>query len=144
MVVLVAVFAVILMGAYPASLVAIDLGGNPNGAAGSPMSCNGTTVGSRLIAENVSSPKFFQPRNATATASGADPDITPAEAYDQVARVANATGISASSLDYLIQQNINNDAAGSWYLSPAYVDVNSLNLDLVQLYPAEYAGFCAG
>jgi len=140
----VAVMVLGLMGAYPATLAAIDLFENPNGAIGSPMVCNGTEVGSSLIAQNISSPLFFHPRNATASASGVDPDITPEEAYAQVPSVSNATGIAPSVLDYLVQQNINNNMAQNWFLAPEYVDVNSLNLVLVQLYPNVYAGFCPG
>lgn len=138
----VAVMVVGLMGAYPATLAAIDLFENPNGAVGSPMVCNGTEVGSSLIAQNITSPKFFHPRNASASASGVDPDITPTEADAQVPSVANATGISPTVLDYLIQQNINTNEGENWFLAPEYVDVNSLNLVLVQLYPGVYAGFC--
>lgn len=144
LVVLLLIFAVLLMGVYPVSLAAIDQVENPNGAIGSPMVCNGTEVGSRLVAENLSSPMFFAPRNASASDSGVDPDITPADAYAQVATVANATGIPASSLDYLIQQNINTNADQNGFLAPAYVDVNALNLVLIQLYPHTYAGFCQG
>lgn len=132
----------LVMVVYPAVLTAIDETANPTGAEGSPMVCNGTVVGSALIAQNISSPKFFHPRNASASASGVDPDITPAEAYAQVPAVANATGLSPSSLDYLIQQNIANNQAQNGFLAPNYVDVNSLNLVLIELYPAVYAGFC--
>lgn len=138
------VMVVGLMGAYPAALTAIDHFENPNGAVGSPMECNGREVGSSLIAQNISSPKFFHPRNTSASASGVDPDLTPTAAYAQVPSVANATGISPTVLDYLIQQNINNNEAQNWFLAPDYVDVNSLNLVLIQLYPAVYAGFCPG
>lgn len=143
--VLLVLFAVLLMGVYPATLAVIDLAENPNGAVGSPMYCNGTAVGSSLIAENISSPKFFEPRNASSSDSGVDPDITPSDAYAQVPAVSNATNISQSSLDYLIQQNIaHNDAANFGVLGPEYVDVNALNLELIQLYPSVYAGFCPG
>ena len=141
---LLAITVLLVMVLYPASLAAIDLGTNPIGATGSPMTCNGTVVGSKLIAQNVSSPKFFQPRNASASDSGVDPDITPADAYGQVAAVANATGIPASSLDYLIQQNINTNSNQNGFLAPDYVDVNALNLALIQLYPSTYAGLCSG
>jgi potassium-transporting ATPase KdpC subunit len=142
--VLLVIFAVLLMGVYPVTLAAIDQVENPNGAIGSPMVCNGTTVGSKLIAQNISSPKFFQPRSASASDSGVDPDITPDDAYAQVASVSNATGIPASSLDFLIQQNINTNAGQNGFLAPNYVDVNALNLVLIQLYPSTYAGFCPG
>jgi len=141
---LLAIFSIVLMGAYPVSLAAIDLIENPNGAVGSPLVCNGTAVGSKLIAQNISSPQFFQPRNASASDSGVDPDITPSDAYAQVATVSNATGIAPSILEYLIQQNINNNEDQNWFLAPNYVDVNALNLVLIQLYPSVYAGFCAG
>src|SRR5271170_6215777 len=142
---LLAIFAVLLMGVYPITLAAIDRVENPNAAVGSPMFCNGTAVGSKLVAENISSPKFFAPRNASASDSGVDPDITPSNAYGQVTAVANATGIPASSLDYLIQQNIAQDEAVNFgFLAPDYVDVNALNLELIQLYPTVYSGSCPG
>ena len=140
---LIAILSVGLMGVYPATLAAIDLIENPNGSTGSLMTCNGTTVGSSLIAQNVSSMKFFHPRNASASASGVDPDLTPAEAYAQVDQVANATGISTSSLDYLIQENVRSNEVQNAYLSPDYVNVNTLNLELIQLYPSDYSGFCS-
>jgi potassium-transporting ATPase KdpC subunit len=143
LVALLAIFAILLMGVYPAVLAVIDQEFNPVGADGSPMLCNGTVVGSKLVAQNISSPLFFHPRNASASASGIDPDIPPAAAYAQVASVANATGIAASSLDFLIQQNINANSAENWFFAPDYVDVNALNLMLIHLYPTVYAGFCS-
>jgi K+-transporting ATPase c subunit len=57
--------------------------------------------------------------------------------------VNNATNISVSSLDYLVQKNIAaNQAANLGYFAPDYVNVNLLNLDLIQLYPSVYSGFC--
>jgi K+-transporting ATPase c subunit len=47
---LLVIFAIIIMAAYPASPSAIDLVENPGGAIGSPMVCNGTVVGSKLVA----------------------------------------------------------------------------------------------
>jgi len=144
LVVLLVVFAVLVMAAYPASLAAIDQVANPNGAVGSPLVCNGTVVGSKLVAENVSSPLFFHPRSASASDSGVDPDIPPSDAFGQVASVSNATGISTSVLDYLVQENINSNQAENGFLAPDYVDVNALNVELIQLYPTVYAGFCPG
>lgn len=142
--VLLVLSAVLLMGVYPLTLAAIDQAENPNGAVGSPMDCNGTTVGSKLIAENISSPKFFHPRNSTQSESGVDPDITPGDAYGQVASVANATGIPVSSLNYLVEENLNTNENQNGFLAPEYVDVNALNLVLIELYPTTYAGFCPG
>jgi K+-transporting ATPase ATPase C chain len=138
-----AVLVVVVMVAYPLVMTGVGQFLFPYQANGSPMVCNGSNVGSSLIAQNVSSPKLFHPRNATSSASGIDPDITPAAAYAQVAGVSNATGIPASSLDYLIQKNIAaNQGTNLGYLAPDYVNVNQLNLDLIQLYPSVYAGFC--
>jgi K+-transporting ATPase c subunit len=85
---------------------------------------------------------LFHPRNASASDSGVDPDITLADAYSQVAAVSNATGITVSVLDHRVQQNVNNYAERNWFLAPNDVDVNALNLVLIQLYPTVYAGFC--
>jgi K+-transporting ATPase ATPase C chain len=139
-----AVIVVITMVAYPLLMTGIGQGLFPYQANGSQMTCNGNAVGSGLVAQNETSPKLFWPRNATDSASGIDPDITPAEAYNQVPRVNNATNISVSSLDYLIQKNIAaNQATNLGYFAPDYVNVNLLNLDLIQLYPSVYSGFCA-
>jgi potassium-transporting ATPase KdpC subunit len=141
---LLVVLVILLMAAYPLVLTGIDETLNPGAAAGSPLTCDGHAVGSGLSGQNVSSPKLFQVRNASASASGVDPDITPADAYSQVPSVANATGIPFSSLDFLIQQNINKNAAANWgFLAPDYVDVNALNLELIELYPSVYVGFCS-
>ncbi|HYM38836.1 MAG TPA: potassium-transporting ATPase subunit C [Thermoplasmata archaeon] len=138
------VLLLITMVAYPFFMTGIGQFLFPSQANGTQMVCDGHSVGSALIAQNVSSPKLFWPRNATASASGLDPDIAPAEAYAQVPRISNATNISASSLDYLIWKNIQaNQATNLGYLAPDYVNVNQLNLDLIQFYPTAYAGFCA-
>jgi K+-transporting ATPase ATPase C chain len=98
-----AVIVVIVMVVYPLLIVGIGQVLFPSHANGSPITWNGTKVGSSLIAQNLSSPKLFHTRNATDSDSGIDPDITPADAYAQVPRVSNATGISATSLVYLIE-----------------------------------------
>ena len=140
-----AVLLLLTMVAYPLAMTGIGQLVFPDRANGSQMICNGTSVGSALLAQNVSSPKLFWPRNATASASGVDPDVTPAEAYSQVPRISNATNISAKSLNYLIQKNIDaNRAANLAYFAPDYVNVNQVNLDLIQLYPSVYTGFCMG
>jgi K+-transporting ATPase c subunit len=142
---LLAVFAVLLMAAYPFVLAEIDQTASPSAASGTPLYCNGNAVGSSLIGQNVTTPMLFHIRNATASASGVDPDITPADAYSQVPTVANATGISNSSLDFLIQQNIaHNEAENGGFLTPDYVDVNALNVELIELYPSVYAAYCSG
>jgi potassium-transporting ATPase KdpC subunit len=137
-------FAVLLMAAYPLVLAGIDSSASPNSAAGSPLYCNGNNVGSSLIGQNVTTPMLFHIRNASSSDSGVDPDITPADAYGQVPTVSNATGIPESSLNYLIAQNIaHNEAENAGILAPDYVDVNALNVELIQLYPSIYAGYCS-
>jgi K+-transporting ATPase ATPase C chain len=137
------VLLLIAMVGYPFLMTGIGQVLFPNQANGSQMVCDGHSVGSALIAQNVTSPKLFWPRNATASPSGIDPDISPEDAYAQVPRISNATNIPASSLDYLIQKNIQaNQATNLGYLAPDYVNVNQLNLDLIQFYPTAYAGFC--
>ena len=137
------VLLAITMLAYPLGMTGIGQFLFPYQANGSQMVCNGASVGSALSGQNETSAKLFWPRNATDSGSGVDPDITPAEAYAQVPRVSNATNISASSLGYLILKNIqSNQATNLGYFAPDYVNVNQLNLDLIQLYPSVFVGFC--
>jgi potassium-transporting ATPase KdpC subunit len=139
------VLLAITMLAYPLVMTGIGQVLFPYQANGSQMVCNGISVGSVNFGQNETSPKLFWPRNVTDSASGIDPDITPAEAYAQVARVSAATNISVSSLNYLIEKNIAaNQATNLGYFAPDYVNVNQLNLDLIQLYPTVYPGFCTG
>lgn len=137
------VLAVLVMAVYPLLVLGLGQAIFPAQSNGSPMVCNGVPVGSALIAQNVTSPMLFHSRNQSTSASGVDPDITPADAYAQIPRIGNATGIPDSSLRYLVNQNIQKNAATNVYvLAPPYVNVNEVNLELVQLYPQVYAGFC--
>ncbi len=137
------VLFVLLAAAYPAVLTGLDDALNPNGAAGDELVCDGQVVGSTLIAQNISSPMFFHPRNASQSDSGVDPDLPPPAAYAQVPGISAATGISNSSLDFLVQQNANQNAADNSFTAPPYVNVNALNVMLVELYPSTYSGYCA-
>lgn len=69
----------------------------------------------------------------TASASGLDPDISPASAMAQMARVAKARGVDPSA----VQQRINAHTQGrTWgFLGEPRVNVLLLNLDLDQRYP---------
>lgn len=139
-----AVIAVLVMVAYPLAVLGVGQVLFPNQANGSPMVCHGTTIGSSLIAQSLTSPKLFHPRNESTSASGVDPDIAPADAYAQIPGISNATGLPASSLRYLVDQNIaDNHAQNLGVLAPDYVNVNEVNLNLVELYPAVYPGFCS-
>ncbi len=109
------------------------------------MVCKGVPVGTTLIGRNVTSPMLFHTRNESTSASGVDPDITLTDAYAQIPRIGNATGIPVSSLRYLVDQTIQENAATNVdVLAPPYVNANEVNLELVQLYPQMYPGFCTG
>jgi potassium-transporting ATPase KdpC subunit len=64
----------------------------------------------------------------TASGSGLDPDISPASAYIQAARVAKARGITLDEIQQLIRQNTNGRAFG--FLGEPRVNVLTLNLEL--------------
>nr|WP_269452034.1 potassium-transporting ATPase subunit C [Tessaracoccus coleopterorum] len=62
----------------------------------------------------------------TASASGLDPDISPAYAQLQVARVARARGLSGDAVEKLLTAH----TSGGGYLSQTIVNVVELNLAL--------------
>lgn len=69
----------------------------------------------------------------TASASGLDPDITPAAAYYQVPRVAHARHLSASALTHLIDTHTTQRQFG--LLGEPRVNVLDLNLALDNISP---------
>jgi K+-transporting ATPase ATPase C chain len=108
----------------------------PNQANGEIVQFNGQAVGSNLIAQNVTLPLFFHPRNDSA--SGVDPDITLQDAYSQIPRIQNATGITMDTLTQMVSQNTEGTY---WIFGDPYVNVLRLNLALVKTYPSVYSGF---
>ena len=69
----------------------------------------------------------------TASASGLDPDITPANAAAQAARVARARGASTEAIQNLIASNTQGRDLG--VLGEARVNVLKLNLALDASFP---------
>jgi potassium-transporting ATPase KdpC subunit len=108
----------------------------PNQANGEIIYINGKAVGSELIAQNFTLPIFFHPRNDSA--SGVDPHITIQDAYSQVPRIQNATGIAETELNKIINENQEGTLLG---LGNPYVNVLHVNLELIQAYPTVYKDF---
>ena len=67
----------------------------------------------------------------TASASGIDPDLSPAAAYVQVARVARARHLPAERVRQLVAQHTQQPWLG--FIGPAHVSVLHLNLALDKL-----------
>ncbi|GAA4679931.1 potassium-transporting ATPase subunit KdpC [Frondihabitans cladoniiphilus] len=67
----------------------------------------------------------------TASASGLDPDISPAYALEQVARVAHTRGLSEGVVHRLVESMIGGRGAG--YLGEKTVNVLELNVALASL-----------
>ena len=69
----------------------------------------------------------------TTSASGLDPDISPANAVLQVARVARARGVPPAEIDALLEQHITGRRLGIF--GEPRVNVLDLNLALQRAYP---------
>ncbi len=64
----------------------------------------------------------------TASGSGLDPDITPANAYAQVARVASARGMTPEAVRRIVEENLTGRQSG--FLGESRVNVLRLNMAL--------------
>ena len=71
----------------------------------------------------------------TTSASGLDPDISPANAALQVARVARARGVPPAEIDALLEQHITGRSLGIF--GEPRVNVLALNLALQRAYPTQ-------
>ena len=69
----------------------------------------------------------------TASASGLDPDISPADARLQIVRVATARGVSVAQINALLEQHITGRSLGLF--GEPRVNVLALNLALQHAYP---------
>ena len=177
------VFMTCLLGiAYPLLLTGITRVAFPNQAAGSLVYQGGKPIGSSLIGQQFSDPKYFWGRPSatmpapynglasagsnlgplnpalldqvrvhvaahraddfksrslvpvdlvTASASGLDPDISPAGARFQIGRIARVRGITAANLEKLVAAHERGKLFG--LLGEQRVNVLELNLALDQL-----------
>jgi potassium-transporting ATPase KdpC subunit len=101
---------------------------------------NPVPVGSVIAVNSTdyTQPVFFHLRNDSA--SGFDPDITLMDAQSQIPGISNATGIPASTLQGIVNQNIE----GVWWIfgSP-YMNAQKVNLLLINEFPKVYANYTA-
>jgi K+-transporting ATPase ATPase C chain len=134
-----AVLSLVLCGLlFPLLVTGIAQVLMPYQANGEIVQFHGRYIGSILIAQNFTSPMFFQPRNQSDSASGADPHITLSDAYSQIPRIHAASGISSEVLQHIIDENIERTL---WITGEPYVNVLKLNLILIEKYPSVYATF---
>ena len=127
---------------YPLVLVLIGQSTLPYQSNGSLVTINGKVIGSKLIAQDFKSSKFFHPRPSTDSSSTVDPDITPEKAFLQISNVSQATGINQNALRTLIELNVERNRVSNMVaFAPDYVNVLEVNLELVNQYPDVYSAF---
>ena len=131
--------------AYPLAVLVIGQSVLPEQSNGSLVSINGNVVGSKLIAQEFLSPKFFHPRAGSESASGLDPHITPEMAFSQIPVISQATGIPENHLRTIVELNIaQNKENNLLVLAPQYANALELNLELANQYPDVYSEFGVG
>jgi potassium-transporting ATPase KdpC subunit len=124
---------------YPILLSFIGTITLPFQSQGSLIIWNDKVIGSELLAQEFTSPKFFHSRPATDSASTVDPHITPESAYQQITNVSKATGIPENVLKTIIDLDIErNKVSNLIVFAPNFVNVLEVNLELVKQYPEIY------
>jgi K+-transporting ATPase ATPase C chain len=132
-----AIMSMLLCGlAFPLVVTGIAQVALPYQANGEIVQFKGRATGSWLVSENFSSPMFFHAWNSSA--SGVDPDTTLQDAYLQIPRIHNATGIPTDALRKIVDDNVEWTL---WVTGDPYVNVLKLNLILIQQYPSVYSSF---
>ena len=141
----VVILMILLTGiAYPLLLVMIGEVTLPFQSNGSLLTLDGKVIGSKLIAQEFTSDKFFHPRPVASSTSGVDPHITPEDAFSQVPRISRATGLEVNTLKTIIQLDIErNKVSNILVFAPLYMNVLQVNLDLITGYPKIYQEFAA-
>ena len=125
--------------AYPLILAEVGQLTLPFQSGGSIVEFNGEKIGSKLIAQEFDSAKFFHPRPPSDSASTVDPHITPESAYAQIKNVSEATGIHQNTLRTLLNLNIEqNKITNAIFFAPNYVNVLEVNIELVNQYSEVY------
>jgi K+-transporting ATPase ATPase C chain len=128
--------------AYPLILLAIGQNLIPFQSNGSILTFNGKAVGSKLVAQEFKSPKFFHSRPPSDSASGIDPHIIPDNAFSQISNISKASGIPENTLRTLVELNIErNKVSNLLAFAPDYANVLELNIDLVKRYSGAYSDF---
>lgn len=122
----------------------------PSASDYNPLSSGGSNLGptNRALVDRVEAAvKKLRAENPTApipidlvttSASGLDPDISPAAAEFQVLRVAHARGVSEQQIEALVRKHMRGRTFD--FLGEPRVNVLELNLDLDRLYGGRHVG----
>jgi potassium-transporting ATPase KdpC subunit len=142
-VIVLAVISLLMCGLlFPLAVTGVSQALFPYQANGSLAHLGNRAVGSYSIDNAFTLPIFFHARNETnpltASASGADPDITLQDALSQVPRIHTATGIPESDLTGMV---VAHEQWTLWFTGDPYVNVLALNLALISSYPSVYSSY---